>query len=218
MPVATSRAAGWYADPSDATLIRYWDGRRWTDRRRPRPSWAGDAGEVDDGRINPRRHWRRAVAAGAVVVVLLAVLSYASVTAGKLKLPPRSVTDTAFTTEANALCRRMLTPLQKARPQLGKKDDPGTKRAVAANVDATAGTLEQTGAQLRALPVSTTNRPSVVGWLDRWDAYTNVGRRYAEALRAGNEHEYTRIAQAGNDPSRDVYLFAHANGMPACSF
>ncbi len=28
--------AGWYDDPEDATQLRYWDGSRWTDERRPR--------------------------------------------------------------------------------------------------------------------------------------------------------------------------------------
>jgi hypothetical protein len=27
--------AGWYDDPDDARLIRYWDGERWTEHRRP---------------------------------------------------------------------------------------------------------------------------------------------------------------------------------------
>lgn len=30
-------AAGWYADPSDATKLRYWDGAQWTDHTQPAP-------------------------------------------------------------------------------------------------------------------------------------------------------------------------------------
>jgi hypothetical protein len=30
---------GWYLDPDDATLLRYWTGRSWSHRRRVRPPW-----------------------------------------------------------------------------------------------------------------------------------------------------------------------------------
>jgi hypothetical protein len=33
------RNAGWYQDPDDPTGVRYWTGRGWTSRRRPRPGW-----------------------------------------------------------------------------------------------------------------------------------------------------------------------------------
>ena len=28
---------GWYPDPEDAALARYWDGYEWTEQRRPFP-------------------------------------------------------------------------------------------------------------------------------------------------------------------------------------
>ena len=34
------RPPGWYADPDRAEAIRYWNGTRWTDRRRPWPAWS----------------------------------------------------------------------------------------------------------------------------------------------------------------------------------
>jgi hypothetical protein len=30
---AERRAAGWYPDPTDASLVRWWDGGRWTETR-----------------------------------------------------------------------------------------------------------------------------------------------------------------------------------------
>ncbi len=40
---------GWYRDPGQLRALRYWDGERWTDRERPRPSWylGTDRFEVD---------------------------------------------------------------------------------------------------------------------------------------------------------------------------
>lgn len=216
MPVTVARAAGWYADPDDASLIRYWDGRQWTDRRRPRPSWAGAV--APDTRVDRRRHRRMAILTSIVVVVALALASYISITAGRVKIPARSVGDTAFTSQADAVCRRMLTPLRQTRPQPGKHDDPGTPSAVADRIDATASTLSDTAGQLRSLPVAAADHPRVEHWLGRWDDYIGAGRRYAAALRTGNEREYTRVAREGAAPEKEVYVFARANGMAQCSF
>jgi len=35
MSVPPSRASGWYPDPHNATLLRYWNGRVWTGRTMP---------------------------------------------------------------------------------------------------------------------------------------------------------------------------------------
>lgn len=35
-PAPTLPPAGWYADATDAGLVRWWDGARWTERVRPR--------------------------------------------------------------------------------------------------------------------------------------------------------------------------------------
>ncbi|RYF46198.1 MAG: DUF2510 domain-containing protein, partial [Comamonadaceae bacterium] len=29
---------GWHQDPADANLLRYWDGRQWTEQTQPKPS------------------------------------------------------------------------------------------------------------------------------------------------------------------------------------
>jgi hypothetical protein len=34
--VAKPDAAGWYPDPGDPTLVRYYDGQRWTQNSKPR--------------------------------------------------------------------------------------------------------------------------------------------------------------------------------------
>src|SRR3954451_14559410 len=47
-------AAGWFADPEDATQLRYWDGTAWTEHRSPRGPTTSDqltraSGDVADG-------------------------------------------------------------------------------------------------------------------------------------------------------------------------
>ena len=37
MTVEPLRAAGWYDDETDATSLRYWDGRRWTPHTASKP-------------------------------------------------------------------------------------------------------------------------------------------------------------------------------------
>lgn len=73
-PPPTARA-DWYPDPTDSRLIRYWDGRGWTDHTSPRP-YAWYAGS----KPAPRPWWQRgggaipgAMAVALAVVVLTAV-------------------------------------------------------------------------------------------------------------------------------------------------
>ena len=40
MARSQTRPAAWYVDERDPSVLRYWDGSRWTDRRRPAPAWA----------------------------------------------------------------------------------------------------------------------------------------------------------------------------------
>jgi hypothetical protein len=38
----TQTPAGWYADPEDATRLRWWDGLAWTEHRSPKPATTTD--------------------------------------------------------------------------------------------------------------------------------------------------------------------------------
>ncbi len=38
---------GWYVSPDDPGALRYWDGRSWTERSRPRPPWTSRADELE---------------------------------------------------------------------------------------------------------------------------------------------------------------------------
>ncbi|MBW3603063.1 MAG: DUF2510 domain-containing protein [Actinobacteria bacterium] len=65
---------GWYPDPDDDRLVRYWDGRRWTDRRRERAA-AAQAPPAPGGQgagAQRGRRWVRPLAIGCVLVLALA--------------------------------------------------------------------------------------------------------------------------------------------------
>lgn len=59
----TTPPAGWHPDPADSNLDRWWDGRQWTDRTRPRGSTAATTAEARNGKRIA------AIAAGILVVI-----------------------------------------------------------------------------------------------------------------------------------------------------
>lgn len=224
------RPAGWYPDPEDESSIRHWDGRRWGGERRPRPSWAksgepgeagdaggaGQAGDADTG--SPRRRGRRwrvaAWLAGAVGLV--AAMAGASGVGRGSDVPPRTVQDREFTRQADAACRRTLPDLREDRPR--RPRDVGDDQALGRRVGRTADRLDALADEIRGLPVAAADQAEVARWLADWDAYVEVGHRYAEALERRERERYQAIEQDGNAVSRRLFRFARANDMPACIF
>lgn len=47
-----STPAGWYPDPTDPSLQRYWDGTGWTEHVQPDPSAAGTGGSAPDNAVS----------------------------------------------------------------------------------------------------------------------------------------------------------------------
>ncbi len=62
------------------------------------------------------------------------------------------------------------------------------------------------------------DRHEVERWLDDWDAYVDVGHRYADAVRADAAKTSASVAAEGTEVSRRVFLFARANDIPECTF
>ncbi len=150
-----------------------------------------------------------ALALGLVVVLIPAWLDT------EPEIPPRSVEDTAFTNRADAVCKRVLPPLRRQRPEA--REDTGTDAAFAARIEEAADGLEDVARELRTLPVAEPDAVEVDRWLDAWEAYINVGREYARSVRAGESRaaEATRTEAAPLE--RRIYVFAKSNGMPACT-
>ena len=226
MPATRPRVPGWHPDPDDPASLRHWDGRRWGTERRPRPSWAPPAhagatdagpeagGESGGGRPTRRRWWALVAVALLLGLVVVSVPAWLDT---EPAIPPRSVADAAFTEKAEAVCARALPALRRQRPE--SREDTGTDAAFARRIDTAAVGLEDVVERLRAVPVAAGDGDAaeVDRWLADWDAYVAVGRRYADRVRSGDGEaaEDTRVEAAPLE--RRIYVFAKANGMPACT-
>jgi hypothetical protein len=212
-------APGWYLDPEDPALIRYWDGERWTDQRRERPGWGPAMTPEEEAAhraaLRRRRMWLSG--AGSVLAIGLLVLVLFALRADVPSIPPRSVDDTAFTAAANDLCARAMPAIRSQPPQTGSKEKLDADEEAAQRVERTAADMAGLVAGLRRLPVASADRAEVDGWLGQWDRFVDVGRRYGAALRRGVKKEYEAVAAEAEAPSREIFRFAKANDMPECT-
>lgn len=221
MSTTGTKSPGWYTDPDDPGLIRYWNGAVWTEERRPRPSWAPpldpeEAARHEEAIRQRRKWWARGV--GSLLVGALLVATLFAVRGDVPAIPARTVEDTAFTDAANALCAEAMPAIRRQPPQVGSDDKPSADEALARRVERTATDLEAVVVDLRGLPVADADRDEVDRWLADWDRFVDVGHRYAVALRTADRERYTAVAAEGDAPSRRIFAFSKANGMPECVF
>jgi hypothetical protein len=192
--------------------MRRWDGAQWTGESRALPPWAaGRAG----GRRRIPTHW---LVFGGVALLLFLLTTYKAFTA-RPDLPKRTVFDAAFIAQANSVCRSELTPLKSERPKPGSKEgkEPGPESKVAAQVDDVADRLHRLAQDLRAVPVDPGSRGAVLGWLADWDAYTDIGHQYADAVRSKQPIQ-AKLADRGAKTGQRADLFAQANKLRDCTF
>ncbi len=133
-----------------------------------------------------------------------------------LDLPPRTVEDAEFVRQANAACQRALRPLREERDRRNR--DESDEEALRRRVERAADEIERLSDEVRALPVDLGDQPEVNRWLDDWDAYVAVGRRFADAIGREDTESYGRIAAESSELSERIFVFAQANGMPECAF
>lgn len=179
------------------------------------PGSGGSGGGGEPTPPAPVRPTRRWLVGGAVVVAVVFFVLFAVSLSRGPDIPPRSVGDLAFTRRAEAACKSVLPKLQAQRPQLGEKPKDEAE-LVASKVERTADGLEKLVAQLRALPVAAGDEVRVDRWLDDWDSYIAVGRRYTADLQRDDNDAAVRAARDGDPLTRRVYLFSKSNGMPSC--
>ena len=227
MPTTRPRVPGWHPDPEDPSFLRHWNGRKWGRERRPRPAWApltpgvvpaaplvGGPAPGGDGPAAPRvRRW--GLVAGAALVLGVSIIALSVWLNDGPDIPPRTVADVRFTDQAEAVCAAKLPPLREGRPEV--REDTGTEEEFAARVDRAADGLAGVIRDLRVIPVAPADAAEIEAWLEDWDAYVAVGRTYAERIRAGDENAPREIEGEGTRLSTAIFVFARANGMPACA-
>lgn len=144
-------------------------------------------------------------------LIALAALSFVVGCGGPPEAP--RIGDRSFVRSARELCARELPPL---RADLAD-DEARQPSEVAPTVDARADALAEMVAELRKIPVAADDRDEVGDWLEDWDAYVSVGRRYAAALRDGDPNRYSAVADEGLEPQVRISAFARANGFDSCA-
>ena len=123
-----------------------------------------------------------------------------------------TIEDDGFIRRADAEClatQRRVDRLEAVPADAGDE-------ATADGIDAYVGELERLVASLAAIDVAAPDREAVDGWLDDWNEYTASGRRYADALRAGDEETARAESNHSRAVSQDLGGFALGNGMADC--
>ena len=202
----------WYLDPEVAGQLRRWTGTAWSDDVRPIPGWAdGLRHAIGPGatvRRSPRATLvRRLWTASSTTLALALVLLLSLLTS--LRGPSQAahhVSDDAFLAAAAETCAeanaRVLEPYRQAASQ----DPEGLATAVERFVD-----------DLRAIPVGSADRARVAEWIAAWDAWTEAGHDYADALDDGDQGRADRITRESFLARTRISQFAYANGLGACA-
>ena len=238
MARSRTRTPAWYPDERDTAVLRYWDGARWTDKRRPSPSWvpgrplagspslllpprdpaastlaastpAAPATLERDRRVRRLVRRARALALAAFTALLAAASGLGVEIQVRSHAHIPSLHDQAFVTAARSDCALALDPIRMSRPPAGTAEN-------AARIDGLATALDGVAAQIRTLPVEARDQAAVTAWLGAWQTYSSVAHRYADALRSGAKGP-GRVAQMASAARSEIDGFAEVNHLHACA-
>jgi hypothetical protein len=175
-------------------------------------------GSAADSDRDARRRWAHGWRAWAVVGgAFVVVVGLAWITLPKGDHPgPKVVNDAAFVSAATTRCRAVIPTLRPPLPDTNA--NPPTAAELATTVDQVADGLSGLAAQLRSLPVAATDQGFITGWLQGWDQYSDVGHRYAAAVRSGDQSAQKTLSKQGDSVQKATDRFARANGLSACQF
>lgn len=131
----TTPPSGWHPDPADPNLDRWWDGRQWTDRTRPRGSTAATTAEARNGKR------MAAIVAGVLVLIGIGFFvksvgdqpseeeraTAAAATSSREAASDREYQERLFLTQVEMSCQELVTGSLKS-PSTAEFVDVTTKR------------------------------------------------------------------------------------------
>jgi hypothetical protein len=151
------------------------------------------------------------------MVLAFLVISVPAWLSPDLDIPPQTVRDAGYTSRADALCAEALPKLRDDRPE--SRDDNGTPQEFAARIDKAADSLATVAADLRRIPTATAaDGAEVDRWLDDWDAYIGIGRRYADSIAAEDLDLSRELSDQSHTLEKRIFGFAKGNDMSSCTF
>jgi hypothetical protein len=124
---------------------------------------------------------------------------------------PATIDDPTFVRRANAVCARDVPGLRAP-----ERRATSTTTVTGAQLDRVADGLQRVAARLRDIPVTAEFADEVDAWLDDWDAFVEVGHRYADAVAADDQERYTEIDDEAVDLAQQIGRFAKTNGIDSC--
>jgi hypothetical protein len=122
------------------------------------------------------------------------------------------IRDAGFIRTAETVCA-------DAGAKINDRKPPGADATLeerAASVERVAGHLTDMARKLGALTVSAEDAAAVSRWLDELDAFNAVGRRYAAAIRSGDERRAEQVGNEGDAPAGAFNATARANDIDHC--
>ena len=120
--------------------------------------------------------------------------------------------DTRFIRAAESVCAEIGVKIRDRLP-------PGSNASFeerAASVDRIRGLLEEMARRLRALPVIPADADAVDRWLSNLESFNIVGRRYAGAIRSGDEKAIARVGHEGDRPNAAFNATSRRNDIDNC--
>ena len=155
------------------------------------------------------RRWRVLIIVVAVTVAaVVAVWAWSS---GRSRRPEATIDDAAFVRQANAICARHIPALRAP-----ERRATSTTTLRVETLYSVADGIDRVAAELRTVPVEPDDAARVDAWLDDWSRYTQVGRRYADAVKRGDADEFSAIDDEAVVLARRMGRFARGNRIDDC--
>jgi hypothetical protein len=206
--MARRHPPAWYPDPRSPARLRRWNGHAWTADVRPFPDWLrtlrlspGPAHQPTN--LAARRLW---VASVVSVVTAFAALQLL----GGGAAAPARLSDHRFLVAASGACAR--ANATEIAPHLAELHGD----AEVARLDKLATAQDALVDELRSLEVASRDQAAVDEWLNKWDAWTTAGHRYAQAAAIGDQARMRTISEHSRSSKIAIDQFAYANGISDC--